>query len=283
MIGLLAAIPGLSQRFACVCLDWCRGTMRRTPKVRARDERMKRLLPWLAQQAPREGSRRMWKTVVALCEPIGKEAVHRLWKLLKLQVKPRQRHRKRTKPLPEKLGLRATGPNHVWCMDFMQDWTLGGAQLRILSVVDEYTRECLALIAAARWTAVEVVALLEWLGHQHGLPVHVRSDNGPEFVATVVPEWARTAGVELIRSAPGCPWHNAYAESFHSRARDEFTEGIVFGSLAEAEVLCEAFRRWYNEGRRHSALKYETPAAFAARVRTKEPVLGGLRLAEAAA
>lgn len=283
MIELLAWLPGVSQRFVCTCLGWCRGTMRRVPKVRARDQRIAAILPALARQSPREGSRRLRLTVCALLEGMGKNAFHRIWKLLKLQVKPRKRHRTRRKALPEKLGLRSTGPNHVWCMDFMQDWTLGGRSFRMFSVVDEYTRECLALIPAWRFTAAEVVACLEWLGHLYGPPVHLRSDNGPEFVAKDVLNWATAVGIELVRSAPGCPWQNAFIESFHSRAREEFTEGIVFGSLAEAIVLCEAFRKWYNESRRHSALKYETPAAFAMRFRTKGPILGGLRPAEATA
>lgn len=266
--------PKASERRACRLTGWCRSALRYVRRPRPRDARLAVLLPVLAQEAPRLGYRRQTDTVRALVGRIGQNTVQRLWQLLKLQVKPRTRRRVRRKPILELLGLRATGPNHVWCLDFMKDWTLGGRAFRMLSVVDEYTRECLALVAAWSFRAEDVVALLEWLGHQHGQPVHLRSDNGPEFVAHVVGRWARETGVVLVRSAPGCPWHNPFSETFHSRARDEFTEGVVFGSLAEARVLCESFREWYNTARRHSSLGRMTPAAFAATVRTRGPVPG---------
>ncbi len=274
MDEVLAGIPGLSERLACRLLGWCRASLRYRARPRLRDERLKVLLPELARRAPREGYRRATDGVRAVLGQIGENTVHRLWKLLRLQVKPRKRRRTRRKPLPEALGLRANGLNHVWCLDFMKDWTIGGQTFRILSVVDEYTRECLVLVAARSFKAADVVAQLEWLGYERGLPVHVRSDNGPEFIAKDVARWAEAVHVELVRSAPGCPWHNPFSETFHSRARDEFTEGIAFGSLAEARVLCEVFRAWYNTARRHSSLGKQTPAAFAAKVRSEGLVLG---------
>jgi putative transposase len=279
----LATIPELSERQACRLLGWSRASQRYEVRVRARDERMKALLPGLAREAPREGQRRVRLTVLERCEAIGKNAFHRIWKLLQLQVKPHKKKRTRRKPLPEAIGLRATGPNQIWCMDFMKDWTLGGRPLRILSVVDEFTRECLALVAAPSFKAEAVVAQLDWLAYERGAPVRVRSDNGPEFIATTVATWAEAVKVRLVRSAPGCPWHNAYAESIHSRIRDEFTEMVVFGSLAEAMVLCEAYRKWYNTARRHSSLAYQTPAAFAAKVKNLGLVLGHPGLVGAAA
>lgn len=276
-------LPEVSEREGCDLLVWPRSTMRYQEHPRARDERLKGLLPTLAQDAPREGQRRIRLTVVEQFETIGKNAFHRIWKLLKLQVKPRKRKRVRRKPLPTAGGLRATGPNQIWCMDFMKDWTFGGRPLRILSVVDEYTRECLALVPAWSFKAIDVVAQLEWLAYQRGGPVHVRSDNGPEFVATVVGKWADAVGVRLVRSEPGCPWHNPFSETIHSRIRDEFTELVVFGSLVEAIVLCEAYRVWYNEVRRHSSLANQTPAAFAAKVKNLGLVLGHPGLVGAAA
>lgn len=278
-----AVFPTVSQRWACAALAWSRATMRYRERPRLRDERLKAVLPTLAQEAPREGQRRLRLTVLERCERIGKNGFHRLWQLLKLQVKPRKRKRTRRKPLPEAIGLRATGPNQIWCMDFMKDWTLGGRALRILSVVDEFTRECLALVPAGSFKADGVVAQLDWLAYQQGTPVRVRSDNGPEFIATTVADWAQTVGVQLVRSEPGCPWHNPYSETIHSRIRDEFTEWVVFGSLAEARVLCEAYRNWYNTARKHSSLAYQTPAAFAAKVKTLGLVLGRPGLVEAAA
>jgi len=280
---MVVAIPSVSQRWACKMLVWSRATMRYRERPRPRDERLKAVLPALAREAPREGQRRIRQTVLERCEGISKNAFHRIWQLLGLQVKPRKRKRTRQKPLPEALGLRATGPNQIWCMDFMKDWTFRGRPLRILSVVDEYTRECLALVPAWSFKAIEIVAQLEWLAYLRKIPVHVRSDNGPEFVATIVGQWAETVGVRLVRSAPGCPWHNPFSETIHSRIRDEFTELVVFGSLAEAIVLCEAYREWYNTARRHSSLAYQTPAAFAAKVRTTGLVPGYPGLVGAAA
>lgn len=279
----MGVLPNVSQRFVCWALGWCRASMRHIPKPRPRDERMKTILPVLARAFPREGYRFMRERVSETVEHISRKALRRLWRLLNLQVKPRKRHRTRRKALPVLVGLRATGPNDVWCLDFMKDWTFGGRALRLLSVVDEYTRECLALISARSFTAADVIAVLEWLCWRHGKPVHVRSDNGPEFVAKIVERWAEQVGVHLVRSEPGSPWQNPYSETFHSRARDEFTEATVFGSLAESIVLCESYREWYNLERRHSSLKYQTPAAFAKKVRKMGLVLGepGLAMAQA--
>jgi transposase InsO family protein len=222
----------------------------------------------LAKVFTRFGYRRMRQVVCAQMEPISPGSLQRLWQLLKLQVKPRKRHRRRPPRLPIVAGLRARGPNQVWCLDFMKDRTLDGRTVRVLSVVDEYTRECLALAVQPRFLAVDVVNLVERLSWEHGQPVHLRSDNGPEFVATVVERWASEVGIRLVRSTPASPWENAFSETFHSRARDEFMEREVFGSLAEIRVLAEAYRVWYNEARPHSALRYRTPAAFAAEVKT---------------
>jgi len=218
------------------------------------------------------GHRRMRQAVCNLLEPISKGAFQRLWQQLKLQVKPRKKRRFRSKTLPAVPGLRAQYPNEVWCMDFMKDWTLKGFPFRIFSVVDERTRRCLALVVAPCFKAADVVDVLEGLILRHGTPKNLRSDNGPEFIATKVQDWATSAGVRLVRSAPASPWENPFIESFHSRFRDELSEEQVFGSLVEAQVLCEAYRIWYNEHRPHSALKYMTPNRFAAGEEYKLPV-----------
>ena len=261
-------LPEVSERLACRVLGWCRATQRYQATPRARDERLKPLLPVLARERPWEGYRRIHDFVTTMVEPIGRSALQRLWQHLKLQVVPRKRHRHRRKTLLTLPGLRATHPGHVWCIDFMKDYTSRGQSLRLLSVVDEYTRQCLALVVARRFTAADVVAELERLRVWHGTPEHLRSDNGPEFVATVVERHAATAGIRLVRSAPRSPWQNPFIESFHSRVRDEFLERETFGSLEEAQILAEAYRVWYNEHRPHSALKYLTPAAFAGRLLT---------------
>ncbi len=225
---------------------------------------MKPVLPVLARQLPRFGYRRMAQTVRETLEPIGEESLRRLWRLLGLQVKPRTRVRQRRRAGEIVVGLRATSPNQVWCLDFVKDRTRDQRSFRVLSVVDEYTRECLALVVGRQFLATDVVRALNRVLLTCGTPGYLRSDNGPEFIATEVALWAREQGIQLVHTRPASPWENAFSETFHSRLRDEFMERELFGSLVEAEVLCERYRWWYNLARPHSALQYRTPAAFAA-------------------
>jgi putative transposase len=278
----MAQVIGVSERRICKALDFCRAAVRYKPRPRPRDERLKPILPILAWMEPRFGKRRLRKKVCNLLEHISKGAFERLWQLLKLQVKPRKKRRFRSKALPIAV-LRAQHQNEVWCMDFMKDWTLKGFPFRIFSVVDERTRRCLALVVAPSFKAQDVLDVLEGLILRHGAPENLRSDNGPEFIATTVQRWAEAAGVRLVRSAPASPWENPFIESFHSRFRDELSEGEVFGSLVEAQVLCEAYRRWYNEARPHSSLKDMTPNEFAAGEKISWPVPPQAGLAGAAA
>jgi len=262
----------MTQRFVCRVLGFCRSSVRRALKGSPRDERMKTILPKLAREAPWSGYRRMTLAVCAEFERIGENAVRRLMKLMDLRVKPLRRHRKRKVPLRVIPGLRSGRPNHVWCMDFMKDMTADGRALRILSIVDEYTRECLGLEVKRRFKANDVVAVLERIISKRGRPVYLRSDNGPEFVAKEVGTWADGTGVLLVRSEPASPWQNPFSETFHSRARFEFLERELFGGLLEAKVLCEVYRWWYNERRGHSKLGNMTPAKYAETVRRTERV-----------
>ena len=246
--------------------------MRMVLKGRPRDERMKAILPKLAREAPWSGYRNMKLAVCERFERIGENAVRRLMKLMDLRVKPLRKHRKRRTPLQVIHGLRSGRPNHIWCIDFMKDLTSDGRALRILSIVDEYTREWLGLEGKRKFKANEVVAVLEKLIVERGKPFYVRSDNGPEFVAKDVGKWAEGKGVQLVRSEPGCPWQNPFIESFHSRARFEFLEREMFGGLLEAKVLCEVYRWWYNNRRGHSKLGKMTPAKYAEMVKRTEEV-----------
>jgi len=245
--------------------------MRYEEKPRARDERMKAILPELARKAPWSGYRPMWRQVRETVEAIGENAFRRLWKLLDLRARKPLKPRKRTPRLQVLPGLRSGGLNQGWCMDFMKDKTRDGRALRILSIVDEYTRECIALLVARSFKAVDVIVALEALVSRRGRPAYLRSDNGPEFVAKEVKRWADGKGVRLVRSEPGSPWQNPFSETFHSRARWEFLEREEFGSLVEAQVLCESYRLWYNEQRPHSALGYLPPARYAEMVRWTAP------------
>jgi len=162
---------------------------------------------------------------------------------------------------------RAQQINEVWSYDFVADQTTDGRPLRLLAIVDEYTRESLAIEVARSFTARDVVAVLRELFALRGAPTYLRSDNGPEFIAQVVKEWLASAGVSTLYIEPGSPWENAYSESFNSRLRDECLDREVFDSVAEARVIVQDYRLDYNHRRPHSALNYQTPATFAAACR----------------
>jgi len=155
--------------------------------------------------------------------------------------------------------------NHVWSYDFVSERTEDGRQLRLLVVIDEYTRECLAIEVRRSFRARDVIDVLRYLFAVRGTPEHLRSDNGPEFVARSVRRWLSQAGVGTLFIAKGSPWENGYVESFNGKLRDELLNRELFLSLEEARWVIDRWRLDYNHHRRHSALDYETPAAYAAR------------------
>lgn len=157
--------------------------------------------------------------------------------------------------------------NHVWSYDFVSDQTEDGRRLKMLVVVDEFTRESLALEVGRHFTSLDVIEVLQYLVDVRGAPAFVRSDNGPEFIADAVRRWFAKSGVGTLYIEPGSPWENAYVESFNSRLRDELLDRELFTSLEEARVVLEDHRLDYNHRRPHSSLGYLTPAAYAGRVR----------------
>jgi putative transposase len=156
--------------------------------------------------------------------------------------------------------LRPERPNHVWAYDFVEDRTRDGRKFRILCVVDEFSREALAIRAARRLGSPELIDVLAELFIARGVPAHIRSDNGPEFVAKAVQGWIAGVGATTAYIAPGSPWENGYVESFNGKLRDELLDCEVFNTLAEAQVLIERWRRHFNAVRPHSALGYRPPA-----------------------
>jgi len=190
--------------------------------------------------------------------------VHRLWKEGGLKVPTRQRKRRRLGTTGENgcARKRAEHPNHVWSYDFVMDQTEDGRRLKMLPVVDEYTRECLSIEVERSITAEDVVATLALLFERRGEPSFIRSDNGPEFIAETIKSWLKTSGVKTLYIEPGSPWENAYSETFNSHLADELLEREMFTSLLEAKVLIEEYRQHYNHLRPHSALGYLTPAEF---------------------
>ena len=219
----------------------------------------------LVREHPRYGYRRMWALLRQEGWRVNRKRIHRLWRAEGLRV-PRKQRKKRY------LGHSANGcarrraehKDHVWAWDFIHDRTHDGRPLKWLSIVDEYTRECLALEVGRGMTADCVIDVLAELFAVRGVPKHIRSDNGPEFIAKAIRRWLSLAGVETLYVAPGSPWENGYAESFHSRLRDELTNREEFTNLAEARYMADAWRLEYNHRRPHSSLGYQTPAEFAA-------------------
>lgn len=248
----------LSVRRACTLLGVPRSTLGYVPRRTGADASLLTELRRLAVRHPRYGYRRMWALLRRAGRLVNPKRVYRLWRragltLPRRRPRPKRRTGARVDPL-------ATAPNAVWTYDFVHDWAAQGGQFKCLSVVDEYTRECLALVAARSLPSAEVVRVLGQLVVRYGAPRHLRSDNGPEFIAHRLRRWLAHRGVATAYIDPGKPWQNGVGESFHSRLRDECLDREWFHSLAEARVLLEQYRQCYNAERPHSSLGYRTPA-----------------------
>jgi transposase InsO family protein len=221
----------------------------------------------LSRENPRYGYRRVWALLRREGWPVNKKRVHRLWRQEGLKVPEKQRKKRRLLLLGESENgctrRRAEHKDHVWSYDFVMDLTENGRRLKMMPVVDEYTRECLSIDVERSITAEDVVATLASLFRRRGEPTFIRSDNGPEFIAEAVKRWLEVSGVRTLYIEPGSPWENAYSETFISRFSDELLDREVFADLLEAKVLVEDYRGHYNHHRPHSALGYHTPAEFA--------------------
>ncbi len=223
----------------------------------------------LSRANPRYGYRRVWAMLRREGWRVNKKRVHRLWRKEGLKVPDKQRKRRRLAKLEgtSENGCtrrRAERRNHVWSYDFAMDETEDGRRLKMMPIVDEYTRECLSINVERSITADDIVATLASLFRRRGEPEFIRSDNGPEFIAKAIKRWLEVSGVGTLYIEPGSPWENAYSETFISRFSDELLKREVFADLLEAKVLVEDYRGHYNHHRPHSALGYRTPAEFAA-------------------
>jgi transposase InsO family protein len=221
----------------------------------------------LSRENPRYGYRRAWALLRREGWKVNKKRVQRLWTEEGLKVPEKQRKRRRLPRGTSDNGCtrsRAEHRNHVWSYDFVMDRTEDGRRLKMMPVVDEHTRECLAIEVERSITAEDVVGTLATLFRERGEPTFVRSDNGPEFIASAVRSWLEASGVGTLYIEPGSPWENAYGESFIGRLGDELLKREAFTGLLEAKVLVEEYRQHYNHRRPHSALGYRTPSEFAA-------------------
>lgn len=255
------SVLGVSERRACRTLSQPRSTQRKVRVVRADEAALTDAVVSLAVEYGRYGYRRITALLRAEGWRVNAKRVERIWRREGLKVPRRQPKRGRLWLNDGScIRLRPCWPGHVWAYDFVHDRTHDGRRFRMLTVIDEYTRECLAVVVARRLTSDDVLQALSDLFVERGPPAHIRSDNGPEFVAKVVRGWLGRLGVTTLFIEPGSPWENGYNESFNGKLRDELLDREIFYSLREAEVLIERWRRHYNTIRPHSALGYRPPA-----------------------
>ncbi len=249
---------GVPSRRACALLKVARSTLSYTSRMPARDQELRARLRVVARQHPRYGYRRVSAVLRGSGMLVNTKRVYRLWRAEGLCL-PKRRPRRRIRSQGGR-PLSARHPNHVWAYDFVHDTCANGQKLKILTVVDEWTRECLAVEVDGRINAARVTEVLQRLIYQHGAPASIRSDNGPEFVAKAVKTWLAQTGIQTAYSDPGKPWQNGTNESFNGKLRDECLNLEWFRHRAEARVVIEQWRRHYNEQRPHSSLQYQTPA-----------------------
>jgi transposase InsO family protein len=264
----LAEEYSLSQRQVCRLMGRSRSTIRYRPKVATDQPKLIREIKRLARRHPRFGYRRVHAMLIRQGWTLNIKRVHRLWGELGLKRPVRLRKARKLGP---KRGTSANScvqqpsrfKNDIWTCDFIHDRTASGGPLKWLTLVDEYTRECLVLHADDSLTGPEVRRIVARVIGQRGAPTRIRSDNGSEFICEALTNWLTGVGAKPIPVAAGSPWENGYIESFHSRLRDEFLERTEFESVKDARMKGAWYRREYNKVCPHSSLGYATPNEFA--------------------
>jgi putative transposase len=263
---------GRSVRRACALLRVARSTLGYESKLARRDAPAVAVMRELALQYPRYGYRRIQVFMGRRGYAMSTDRAHRLWRLHRLQVpvkRPRRRVSSgRPRPLP------ATAMGHVWAYDFVFDRCANGQQLKCLTVVDEFTHECLAIDVAGSIRSGRVIEVLSQLASVHGSPRYLRSDNGPEFVSRAVLKWLTAANIDTAHIDPGKPWQNGTNESFNGKFRDECLSMEWFRNRIDAKITIEHFRRQFKKIRPHSSLGQLTPVEFKQKLSsTKKPEL----------
>lgn len=257
----MQAALGVSERRACRTLGQPRSTQRRTRRLRDDEAALTETMVALVAKYGRYDYRRITAMLRTHGWRVNAKRVQRIWRRAELKVPKRQPKRGRLWLNDGScIRLRPCWPGHVWAYDFVQDRMHDGRLFRMLTVIDEYTRECLAIAVARNLTSDDVLQTLTDLFIERGPPDHIRSDNGGEFTAKGVRAWLGRIGVRTLFIERGCPWENGYNESFNGKLRDELLDRKIFYSLTEAKVLIERWRRHYNTARPHSALGYRPPA-----------------------
>jgi putative transposase len=252
---------GWSERHACRLVSQPRGTQRYPPTQRNDEDQLTQAIIALASRYGRYGVGRITPWLRQSGGNVGKDRVQRMWRREGLKVSAKQKPRGRLWLNDGScIRLRPERRNHVWSYDFVEAGTHDGRSLRWLTRIDEFTRECLAIGVARRLNSDHVIETLGDCMLAHGVPEHVRWDNGAEMTALRLKQWLRTVGTLPLFIEPGSPWENGYCESFHGKLRDECLNGEIFYSLKEAQAVIEMWRTHYNTLRPHSSLGYRPPA-----------------------
>jgi transposase InsO family protein len=281
---------GYSERVVCRALGQSRGAFRRPRKIPPDEEALTAAIVGLATRYGSYG----YKKITALLRidgwPVNHKRVERIWRQEGLRVPERQKKRGRLYLNDGScIRLRPCWPNHVWAYDFVADRLIDGTKIRFLTIVDEFTRECLAIVVDYSLKSDDVMEVLMKLFMERGVPGCIRSDNGPEFRADVIRSWISSLGATPTFIEPGSPWENGYNESFNGKFRKEFLSREAFYTLEEARVLTEEWRWHYNHVRPHMSLDYRPPAPLARMTAAPmpemtcadAPVISGMKIAQA--
>lgn len=250
----------VSERRACKVLEQPRSTQRRKKKIKPNEELLRADVVKLACNYGRYGYRRITALLNNEGWHVNHKRVERIWREEGLKVPKRQPKRRRLWLNDgSTIRLKPLYKNHVWSYDFVLERTSDGRSMRMLNIIDEYTRECLAIGVHRQIDAAEVLYTLSELFVTHGLPDYIRSDNGSEFTAESIRNWLKRLGVQTAYIEPGSPWENGYIESFNGKMRDELLNGEIFDTILEARVITEQWRNHYNKKRPHSSLNFRPP------------------------
>ena len=254
----------VSERRACKVIGQSRMTQRYKTKQPNKDKALTAEITRLAKRHKRYGYRMITAKLRQDNWVVNHKRVQRIWQKEGLQVPYRRKFKKAKGSSENSCAVKkAEYPNHVWTYDFMSDQTENGRKLKLLTVLDEFTRESPAIEVGRSIRAKDVILVLEYLFMVRGLPKFIRSDNGPEFIANAIKKWLKKKHVETLYVEPGSPWENGYIESFNGKLRDEILKREVFYSVKETNIIVEDWRLEYNNHRPHSSLGYMTPAAYA--------------------
>ena len=264
----------VSERRICRILGQHRSTQRRLPQGRADEDRLVADMIELTRQYGRYGYSRIAALLRDAGWQVNDKRVERLWRREGLKVPMKQLKKGRLWLNDGScVRLRPEYRNHVWSYDFVHHRTDDGRAFRTLNILDEHSRECLAIRVKRKLNSTEVIDALTDLFILRGVPAYIRSDNGPEFIAEAVRDWIKAVGAKTAYIEPGSPWENGYCESFNGRMRDELLNGEIFYSLREAQIIIESWRKHYNTKRPHSALGYRPPAPEAIIPMDQRPIM----------